>query len=692
MQVKKKILEFLNKEGLAYSGLNNLFSFISKTYNFPISEVKREFEKLEKEGLVFEIRKGKFITIPSCGYARGKFIGNAKGFGFVQAQNMNDIFIPANMTMNALDGDEVIVKVLSNDGEDADGKIEKIYKPIDKIVGVVVKVGKSLFLEPDNNHIAFKIKLIAGQGFWVDDRVVAKVLRDGKNPRAKVVENLGKISDVKSCELGIIRQFNLYETFPENVNEECKKIPDHVLPGQKKGRIDFTKDVVFTIDGEDAKDFDDAVSIKKNEKGNFLLSVHIADVGQYVKYDSSLDQEAYNRGTSVYFPTSVLPMLPIKLSNGICSLNEGVERLTLSCIMEVDKNGTVISHQICEGVIKSCARLTYTEVYAALQGKTTTAKASKLKKHFLMMLELSKILQEKRKREGSLDFEIPEVEFVFDQNGMAIDLKNRERNDAHRLIEDFMVLANETVAKEFFDKKIPFVYRVHENPKKEKVLSVIDFFKGLGVKVPQIPEEISPKFYQQLLALVENETYQKTANTIILRSMQKAKYSNECLGHFGLGLKFYCHFTSPIRRYPDLTIHRIIKETLHKKNLTKSRLEELDDFAISSSEQSSLTERNAEKCEREVDDLWKAYLMKDRIGEEFEGIISSVTNFGVFVELDNTVEGLIKIEDLPPDQYLFFERQLKLKGQTHSFSIGQKLKVKLANANIYTRKIDFVLA
>ena len=280
----------------------------------------------------------------------------------------------------------------------------------------------------------------------------------------------------------------------------------------------------------------------------------------------------------------------------------------------------------------------------------------------------------------------------FDQNGMAVDLKQRERNDAHRLIEDFMVLANETVAKEFFEKQIPFVYRVHENPKKEKVLSVLDFFKGLGVKTPSLPEQISPKFYQKLLAMVENETYQKTANTIILRSMQKAKYSNECLGHFGLGLKFYCHFTSPIRRYPDLTIHRIIKEVLHKKNLTGPRKEELDEFAISSSEQSSLTERNAEKCEREVDDLWKAYLMKDRIGQEFEGVISSVTNFGIFVELDNTVEGLVKIEDLPQDQYLFFERQLKLKGQSHSFSIGQKLKVKLASANIYTRKIDFVLA
>ena len=695
MQIRKKILEFLSKEGLAYSGLNNLFSFISKTYNFSIGDVKKEFEKLEKEGLVFEIRKGKFITIPSHGYVKGKFIGNAKGFGFVEvdgAENSPDIFIPANLTFAAIDGDKVIVKVLSNGEGEADGKIEKIYKPIDKIVGVVVKVGKSLFLEPDNNHIPFKIKLVAGQGFWVDDRVVAKVLREGKNPRAKVVENLGKITDVKSCELGIIRQFNLYETFPEKVNEECKKISDHVLPEQKKGRVDFTKDVVFTIDGEDAKDFDDAVGIKINEKGNFVLSVHIADVGQYVGYDSAIDQEAYNRGTSVYFPTSVLPMLPVKLSNGICSLNEGQERLTLSCIMEVDKNGNVVSHKICEGVIKSCARLTYTEVYAALQGKKTTEKASKLKEHFSVMLTLSKILQEKRKQEGSLDFEIPEVQFVFDQNGMAVDLKQRERNDAHRLIEDFMVLANETVAKEFFEKQIPFVYRVHENPKKEKVLSVLDFFKGLGVKTPSLPEQISPKFYQKLLAMVENETYQKTANTIILRSMQKAKYSNECLGHFGLGLKFYCHFTSPIRRYPDLTIHRIIKEVLHKKNLTGPRKEELDEFAISSSEQSSLTERNAEKCEREVDDLWKAYLMKDRIGQEFEGVISSVTNFGIFVELDNTVEGLVKIEDLPQDQYLFFERQLKLKGQSHSFSIGQKLKVKLASANIYTRKIDFVLA
>lgn len=692
MKTRGKILEFLNKEGLAYSGLNNLFSFISKTYNISLSEIKKEFDKLEKEGSVFQIRKGKYITIPSHGYVKGNFIGNAKGFGFVQVQNMNDIFIPANMTMNAIDGDGVIVKVMSNDENESDGVVEKIYRPIDKIVGVIVKNGKNLFLDPDNNHIPFKLKVVSGQGFSVDDRVVAKVLRDGKSIKAKVIENLGKIDDVKSCELGIIRQFNLYETFPEDVNQECKKISDHILSSQKKGRKDFTKDIVFTIDGEDAKDFDDAVSIKKNEKGNYILSVHIADVGQYVKYDSALDQEAYNRGTSVYFPTSVLPMLPTKLSNGICSLNEGVERLTLSCIIEVDKKGDVVSHQIYEGVIKSCARLTYTEVYAALQGKKTSEKANKLKKHFLLMLELSKILQEKRKREGSLNFEIPEVEFVFDQNGMAVDLKSRERNDAHRMIEDFMILANETIAKDFFDKNIPFVYRVHEKPKKEKIVSVIDFFKGLGIKVPSVPENITPAFYQKLLKLVENETYQKTANTIILRSMQKAIYSNECLGHFGLGLKYYCHFTSPIRRYPDLTIHRIIKETLHKKNITKSRIEELNDFAVDSSQQSSLTERNAEKCEREVDDLWKAYLMKDKIGQEFDGIISSVTNFGIFVELENTVEGLIKIEDLPQDQYLFFEKQLKLKGQTHSFVIGQPLKVKLLNSNIYTRKIDFALA
>ena len=696
MELKRKILSLLSKDGLAYSGLDNLFSFISKTYNISLKEVKSQFKKLKDNGEIFEIRKGKFITIPSHGYVKGRFIGNAKGFGFVQTDTLGekeDIFIPANLTGNAIDGDFVIVKILSSSEEGIDGKVVDIFKPIEKIVGVVVKVGKNYFLEPDNNHIPFKFKILSFSVKYLEnDRAVAKVIRNTKTFSAQIVENLGLQTDIKACELGIIREYNLYETFPENVLEECKKIPDKVLEKQKKNRKDFTKETTFTIDGEDAKDFDDAVSIKKNEKGNYVLSVHIADVGEYVKEGSQIDEEAYNRGTSVYFPTSVLPMLPIKLSNGICSLNEGVERLTLSCIMEINQNGEVVSHQIYEGVIKSCARLTYTEVYKVLCGEKASAKAEKVKKDLLLMLELSKILQEKRKREGSLDFEIPEVEFVFDENGMAVDLKERERNAAHRLIEDFMVVANETVAKEFNDKKLPFVYRVHESPRKEKTISVIEFLQGVGVKTPALPEIVTSKYYQSLLDQIEGEDYQKTANKIILRSMQKAKYSNQCLGHFGLALTYYCHFTSPIRRYPDLTIHRIIKESLHKKNIQKQRREELEEFTYQSAEQSSLTERNAEKCEREVDDLWKAYLMKDKIGQDFDAIVSSVTNFGVFVELENTVEGLIKIEDLPQDSYLFFEKQLKLKGQHYCFSIGDKLRVKLVNSNIYTRKIDFILA
>ena len=696
MDIKRKIFSLLSKESLAYSGLNNLFSFISKTYNYSIDEVKKQFYKLQNSGDIFEIRKCKFITVPSHGYVKGLFIGNSKGFGFVQTDRLGekeDIFIPANLTSMAIDGDYVIVKVLSSNEEGTDGKVVRIYKPLEKIVGVVVKIGKNYFLEPDNNHIPFKIKIISSpEKFKENDRVVVKLIRNPKNVSAQVVENLGLQSDIKACELGIIREFNLYENFSESVMEECKSIPDKVLEKQKKNRKDFTNETTFTIDGEDAKDFDDAVSIRKNEKGNYILSVHIADVGEYVKYDTALDEEAYNRGTSVYFPTSVLPMLPVKLSNGICSLNEGVERLTLSCIMEVNKNGEVVSHEICEGVIKSCARLTYTEVYKVLCNKKSSQKAEKVKNDLLMMLELSKILQNKRTREGSLDFEIPEVQFIFDENGMAVDLKERERNSAHRLIEDFMVLANETVAKEFCDKKIPFVYRIHESPRKEKIVSVLEFLQGVGIKTPALPENITSKYYQSLLEEIEGQNYQKTANKIILRSMQKAKYSNQCLGHFGLGLTYYCHFTSPIRRYPDLTIHRIIKEFLHKKNIQKQRREELEEFAYQSAEQSSVTERNAEKCEREVDDLWKAYLMKDKVGQDFDAIVSSVTNFGIFVELENTVEGLIKIEDLPQDSYLFFEKQLKLKGQHHCFSIGDNLRVKLVSSNIYTRKIDFMLA
>lgn len=689
MTAKKILLDLLKKDSLSFKGKDNLFYFVSKTYSLPLEDVVKAYNILESDGQILELDKKHIVAVPSKEYVRGTFMGNAKGFGFCHLPDPDkeDIFISASACGGAIDGDKVIVKILSESEEGSDGKVMKIYNPIKVLSGVVVKVGKTFFVEPDNNHIPFKVKVTGGLKYEENDRVVIQVSH-GDVITGRVIEVLGKSDDIKACELAIIRDHGLYEVFPEKVVAEAKKLSQEVLPSQKQGRVNLTDEVIFTIDGEDAKDLDDAVSIKKTE-GGYILGVHIADVGEYVKYDTELDKEAWTRGTSVYFPTSVLPMLPKELSNGICSLNEGVERLTLTCEMTLDEEGNVKAHKIYESVINSKARLNYTNVYKVLCGEKADEKTESVKEELLLMGALAKRIEENNKKMGSLDFEIPEVQFVFDENGMAVGFEKRERNDAHRLIEDFMVLANKTVAKEFCDREIPFLYRVHEAPRKEKALAVIDYLKGLNIKTPKLPNNITPTYYQELIKLCEDKPYTETVNKVILRSMQKAKYFNECWGHFGLALQYYCHFTSPIRRYPDLTIHRIIKECLHNEELSWQRKEELDEFTFEAGEQSSLTEKNADKAEREVDDLWKAYLMKDRVGELFEGVVSSVTNFGIFVELDNTVEGLIRIEDLPDSGFLLFEKQLKLKGNRLTFAVGDRVEVKLISANIYTRKIDF---
>ncbi len=695
MGEKKKILEILDKNSLTYSNTDKLFLFLSNALSMPLDKVKSVFYFLLSNGDIFEIRKGKFITIPSHGYVKGEFFGTAKGFGFVKVDGFSDdVFIPANKTMGALDGEWVVVKILSQSADGVDGEVASIYKELENIVGMVTMSCGNYFLSPDNAKIAFDIPIIkTGLKIKEKMKVLAKIVRTDKGKvKCNVIEMLGMQDDVKALELSIIRDHNLFETFPSQVVDAEKKVPKTVSEKQKKGRLDLTKETIFTIDGADAKDLDDAVSIKKFDKF-YELGVHIADVGEYVPQDSVIDQEAFKRGTSVYFPTSVLPMLPKSLSNGICSLNEGVERLTLSCIMKVDFSGKVIDYNICESVIKSVARLTYTEVFDALNNRNLNEKTSKLQKDFLLMRELCDILEENTKKRGALDLDLPEVQFVFDENGMAVDLTRRERNEAHRLIEDFMVLANETVARHFHKHQIPFVYRVHEPPSNEKVMAVCDFLKGIGVKYPAIPDEIKPDYFQTILDSVENLSTKDVVNKIVLRSMQKAVYSNKDLGHFGLALVDYCHFTSPIRRYPDLSIHRIIKEWLHKNGkISESRKAELDEFAFESSQQSSACERNADYAERDVDDLWKAYLMRDRVGQEFDATISSVTNFGIFVALDNTVEGLVKVEDLPDDAYLFLEKQLKLKGSSHTFSIGDKVKVVLTNVNLHTRNLDFKIA
>lgn len=690
--MKREILNLLEKESLVYRDPNNLFLFLSQALGKTTAEITAEFKKMLDNGDIYEINKGRFIPIPSRNFVKGKFIGHAKGYAFCDIGNNDDVFIPANKTSGAIDGDLVIVKVNNVTDEGSDGEVVKIVDKVNRIVGTIFKQGKNVFVEPDNSRISFSVQIKRPQGnLQENQKVVVELERlpSGK-VQGRVVEILGQSDDVKTLELAIVRHYGLYEVFPKNVVEESDKLPQKVLAKQKKGREDFTKEITFTIDGADARDFDDAISITKHAKG-YTLGVHIADVGEYVPQGSIIDEEAFRRATSTYFPTSVLPMLPVSLSNGICSLNEGVERLTLSCIMEVDFNGEVKSHKIVEGVIKSCARLTYTEVYDCLCGKETTAKAKKLEDKFLLMRELTEILLEKRKQRGAVDLEVPEPRFIFDEDGYVIGVEKRERNIAHMMIEEFMILANRVVAKEFVDKNFPFVYRVHQSPMKDKVENVRAFMKGLGIDTPAVPSVVTSEYYQALSKKVEGKDVYETVSKVLLRSMQKAKYTAENLGHFGLALENYCHFTSPIRRYPDLTIHRFIKAQLHKE-LTESEKEDLLDFAEESSLQSSEMERQAEKAERDVDDLWKAYLMKDKVGEIFDGIVTSVLNFGFFVELDNSVEGLVRIESLPADNYLFMEKSLQLKGGQHSYKIGDKVRVKLVASNIYTRKIDFELA
>lgn len=690
--INKEICEILKKDSLVYKKPDSLFAFISTTLKMPVEDVRGRFKKMLKKGEILQLNNGRYIPLPSMGYVKATFMGSKKGYGFCDVGDNNDIFIPVNKINGAIDGDEVIVKIANQSAEGRDGEVVQILKKVNRIVGTVFTHGKNIFVEPDNGKFNFNITIKKPNGVKENDKVVVEIERmpSGK-VQGSVVEILGKSDDIKTLELAIIRENGLYESFPDEVMEESKKIAQEVLPTQKQGRVDFTNEVTFTIDGEDARDFDDAISIEKTDKG-YVLGVHIADVGEYVERDSAIDEEAFKRGTSTYFPTSVLPMLPTALSNGICSLNEGVERLTLSCIMNIDFEGNVKSHRICEGVIKSNARLTYTEVYGVIQNdENATEKARQFEEKIFLMKELTEILLDKRKDRGAVDFEIPETEFVFDENGIVTDVQKRERNLAHLMIEEFMVLANITVAKEFCFKNYPFVYRVHESPTKEKAEAVRVFMEGLGENVPKVPKNITSDYYQKLSKKTEGKDYYETVSKVLLRSMQKAKYTSENLGHFGLALEHYCHFTSPIRRYPDLTIHRFIKEQLRKK-VSEAKKEEFVEFAEESSLQSSETERKAEKAERDVDDLWKANLMKDRIGEEFEGIITSVLNFGFFVELENSVEGLVRIENLPPDSYLYLEKSLQLKGANHSYKIGDKIKVKLASANIYTRKIDFELA
>lgn len=635
--------------------------------------------------------------------AEGTFIGHPKGFGFVEIEGQDeDIFIPESDTGTAMHQDKVriIIRDEKKEGKRQEGVVVKVLeRGMPEIVGTYQLNRDFGFVISDNPKFSKDIFIPRKEaaGIKNGDKVIAVITDYGsgnKNPEGKIKENLGNIRTPGTDILAIVKSFGIPSEFPEKVMKQAQRVPDHVLDADRDGRLDLRHLQTVTIDGEDAKDLDDAISLTK-EGDIYHLGVHIADVSNYVQYNSALDREALKRGTSVYLADRVVPMLPERLSNGICSLNQGEDRLALSCLMDINEKGKVVSHQIAETVINVNERMCYTDVKNILEDTDEEAKKryDALIPMFFMMKELSGILRNSRHHRGSIDFDFPESKIILNAAGKAIDVKPYEANVATKIIEDFMLMANETVAQEYCTEEIPFVYRTHDNPDPEKVESLLTLLHNQGVKIQKAKEEITPKEIQQIIESIEGLPNEAMISRLVLRSMKQAKYTTECSGHFGLAAKYYCHFTSPIRRYPDLQIHRIIKDNLRGRLMREGRTEHYAEILDEVARQSSVCERRADEAERESDKLKKAEYMSYHLGEEFEGIISGVTGWGLYVELPNTVEGLVHVNTLRDDYYIFDQETYELRGEMTKkvYKLGDKVSVRVADADKMLKTVDFEL-
>ena len=635
--------------------------------------------------------------------AEGTFIGHPKGFGFVEIEGQEeDIFIPESDTGTAMHQDKVriIIRDGQKEGKRKEGVVVKVLeRGMPEIVGTYQLNRDFGFVISDNPKFSKDIFIPRKEaaGIKNGDKVIAVITDYGsknKNPEGKIKENLGNIRTPGTDILAIVKSFGIPSEFPEKVMKQAQRVPDHVLDADRDGRLDLRHLQTVTIDGEDAKDLDDAISLTK-EGDIYHLGVHIADVSNYVQYNSALDKEALKRGTSVYLADRVVPMLPERLSNGICSLNQGEDRLALSCLMDINEKGKVVSHQIAETVINVNERMCYTDVKNILEDTDEDAKKryEELIPMFFMMKELSGILRNSRHHRGTIDFDFPESKIILNAAGKAIDVKPYEANVATKIIEDFMLMANETVAQEYCTEEIPFVYRTHDNPDPEKVESLLTLLHNQGVKIQKAKEEITPKEIQQIIESIEGLPNEAMISRLVLRSMKQAKYTTECSGHFGLAAKYYCHFTSPIRRYPDLQIHRIIKDNLRGRLMREGRTEHYAEILDEVARQSSVCERRADEAERESDKLKKAEYMSYHLGEEFEGIISGVTGWGLYVELPNTVEGLVHVNTLRDDYYIFDQETYELRGEMTKkvYKLGDKVRVRVADADKMLKTVDFEL-
>lgn len=712
--IKQQILEFIqgsNKKSFSAEEIAEGLR-LQKSADFKL--LIQTVAAMEREGTLVFNKKGKIkLPIPAV-TIEGIFRGNERGFGFVTIDEEEaDIYIPKEATGYAMDGDTVAIDItkpadpFSDRG--AEGRIVDVrQRAVTQVVGEFVAYDETEMEEsdlygvviPKDKKIAHLKVFIAAEGIKPVDGsiVIVEITHYPESGYQSSLEGLvkqviGHKNDPGMDILAVVVANGIPTKFPDTVLTEADQVPDKLSPADYKGRRDLRNQVIVTIDGEDAKDLDDAVTVRRLANGNFFLGVHIADVSYYVTEGSELDREAFERGTSVYLTDRVIPMIPQRLSNGICSLNPHVPRLAMSCEMEIDLSGNVVQHEIFPSVIETTERMTYTAVNEIIEEEQpeTLARYQQLVPMFHDMAVLHKILEEMRVRRGAISFEDHEAKFLVDELGHPQDIILRSRGVGERLIESFMLVANETVAQHFNQQHLPFIYRIHEQPKEEKMQRFFDFAAALGILVKGTKETISPKALQKVIDDVEDKPEAAVINTMLLRSMQQARYSEENAGHYGLAADFYTHFTSPIRRYPDLIVHRLIRSySLDKseKNQTKWALE-LPEIA----DHSSKMERRAVEAEREVDNMKKAEYMADKIGEEFAGIISSVTKFGFFVELPNTIEGLIHINELKQDYFHFIENHLSLVGERTglTFKIGQKVTIKVAKSDPTTREIDFEL-
>lgn len=665
-------------------------------------DLKEVLDSLLSEGKIGISQRGKYGK-PDISSISGVFFGHPKGFGFVAVEGLEqDVFIPEEKTGGALHGDTVLISVESEsgNGKRAEGRILKVVNHANsEIVGFYQKNKNFGFVIPDNQKLAKDVFVPQGKdmGAVNGHKVVVKVTDfggPGRKPEGVITEILGHVNDPGTDILSIVRAYGLAEEFPDSVMKQVAAIPSEIDGKDMQGRLDIRELQTVTIDGEDAKDLDDAITISK--KGNvYTLGVHIADVTNYVTERSPLDEEALNRATSVYLVDRVIPMLPHKLSNGICSLNQGEDRLALSCIMDIDESGDVISHRIAETVINVDRRMTYTAVNAIVtdRDETVMKEYEGFAPMFFLMKDLADILRERRKNRGSIDFDFPETKVILDEKGKPIEIKPYDRNAATKIIEDFMLLANETVAEDYFWQEIPFLYRTHDNPDPEKMKSLATLINNFGYSIRFHNGDVYPKEVQKLLANAEDTPEEALISRLALRSMKQAKYTVANTGHFGLAAKYYTHFTSPIRRYPDLQIHRIIKENL-RSGLSEKRISHYDKILGQVSIQSSTMERRADEAERETIKLKKCEYMSKYIGEEFDGVISGVTNWGLYVELPNTVEGMVHVNQLQDDYYHFDEEHYELVGETtrKTYKLGQPIRVVVENTDKLLRTIDFVPA